>query len=335
MSSRRKKLQEEAARARKSKPQVGPDDISRITDKFFSPSSDKGPSPNEGPALNKGPLRGKGPALKDGPSPDNQLALQNDGPLPGEGLSFGEGLPPDFSLLNSLPDVEGFVFWFHQLTDYLCPQLSPPDQAIYLQLYRLSWGFGRSRCIIGFPKLAARANMSESGARLSTKRLAQKGLIKDVGMIFGKNREQGIEWEVFEPPALARFRASRNKGPLRGDGPSPNNGPSPPAPIKEINTQIKTTQTQPGVRALSRFTLEECRKYADHLKATGQGITNPGGYATTIHRTGEADDLIDEWLRPALDIDQCPDCKGQGVYYPDGFDKGAKKCRHEKLREGN
>jgi hypothetical protein len=27
----------------------------------------------------------------------------------------------------------------------------------------------------------------------------------------------------------------------------------------------------------SKFTIEECRKYAEHLRATGQGINNPGG----------------------------------------------------------
>jgi hypothetical protein len=28
----------------------------------------------------------------------------------------------------------------------------------------------------------------------------------------------------------------------------------------------------------------------------------------------------------------CPDCQGQGYYYPGGFNEGVKICRHEKLR---
>lgn len=52
------------------------------------------------------------------------------------------------------------------------------------------------------------------------------------------------------------------------------------------------------MRVGSKFSIEECRKYAQHLQATGQGINNPGGYATTIHRTGEADMLIESFLHP-------------------------------------
>jgi hypothetical protein len=86
----------------------------------------------------------------------------------------------------------------------------------------------------------------------------------------------------------------------------------------------------------SRFTHEECRKYADHLRKTGQGITNPGGYATTIYRTGEADELIEMWLNPPvqIDISQCPECQGRGFAYVDrtNHDKGVRLCKHEKLK---
>ncbi len=68
-------------------------------------------------------------------------------------------------------------------------------------------------------------------------------------------------------------------------------------------TSSETTHTQ-HLRAVgavavcggSRFTIEECRRYAKHLQSTGQGIKNPGGYATSIHRTGKADVLIEEFL---------------------------------------
>jgi hypothetical protein len=33
---------------------------------------------------------------------------------------------------------------------------------------------------------------------------------------------------------------------------------------------------------------------------------------------------------PRVDASKCPDCFGTGMYYPDGFDKGVAKCRHEK-----
>jgi hypothetical protein len=66
------------------------------------------------------------------------------------------------------------------------------------------------------------------------------------------------------------------------------------APNK-IKTLKENTQTPSGVRAGSRFSLDECRAYAESLRS--EGIQNPGGYATTIHRSGEADDRIEAFLR--------------------------------------
>jgi hypothetical protein len=112
---------------------------------------------------------------------------------------------------------------------------------------------------------------------------------------------------------------------------------------KNSNKELKNnTHTEPGVGVGigSKFTIEECRKYAQHLQSTGQGINNPGGYATTIHRTGEADMLIERFLRPevpspssTLDTSQCPDCHGSGFYYPKGVEGGVARCKHEQLRK--
>ena len=32
-----------------------------------------------------------------------------------------------------------------------------------------------------------------------------------------------------------------------------------------------------------------------------------------------------------VDASKCPDCFGAGMWYPEGFDKGVARCRHEKL----
>lgn len=34
---------------------------------------------------------------------------------------------------------------------------------------------------------------------------------------------------------------------------------------------------------------------------------------------------------PKLDAARCPDCFGTGMWYPEGYDKGVARCRHEKL----
>jgi hypothetical protein len=39
-------------------------------------------------------------------------------------------------------------------------------------------------------------------------------------------------------------------------------------------------------------------------------------------------------LRPSLaglDASKCPDCRGTGMWYPEGYEKGVARCRHEKL----
>lgn len=98
------------------------------------------------------------------------------------------------------------------------------------------------------------------------------------------------------------------------------------------SNQSSSGKPTPG----SRFRMAECFRFAKHLYDTGQGITNPGGYATSIHRTGEADDLIEQFLHPSepmvqINTDSCPDCHGSGFWYPQGVERGVTKCKHERL----
>jgi hypothetical protein len=101
--------------------------------------------------------------------------------------------------------------------------------------------------------------------------------------------------------------------------------------IKTVKTHTNT-HTQVGVG--SKFSLEECQRYAAHLKTTGQGINNPGGYATKIHQSGGADALIEKFLSPSpvLDISKCPECGGKGYFFPDPSKPETKRCTHEQLR---
>ncbi len=74
---------------------------------------------------------------------------------------------------------------------------------------------------------------------------------------------------------------------------------TPPQPLTAEPAQASVCVSEVEVKrgkSASRFNLSDCRRYAEHLKATGQGIINPGGYATKIHNTGEADELIETFL---------------------------------------
>jgi DNA-binding Lrp family transcriptional regulator len=240
------------------------------------------------------------------------------------------------NLMASLPDVSGYTKLWHQMTDHLYSQLTTAEQAVHIQLFRLSWGFGVPTCIIGLPKLAKRVGASATTIQKAIEGLIHKGLIKKLQIINGRGKLQGIEYEITPPPSLLKSTSLPESTRLPDSTSLVDSG------TNKVNTQKESTQTQEmGVRVCSNFSIEECRKYAKHLQSTGQGINNPGGYATTIHRTGEADLLIESFLNPSapvpeIDASQCPDCKGSGFYYPNGPGGGVTKCKHEKLlRNGN
>ena len=220
--------------------------------------------------------------------------------------------------------------------DEIMPTLDPYDQSVLWQLYRLTRGYHRDNCTIGFPRLATRCNISPKQAQISVGRLEKRGLIKRTGSDFGNRNvnERGNIYEVFLPEGreAQRTRVARNARVGQSATVAPDT-------VMKINTQNENTQTQSGVSVRSRFSLEECRRYADHLKQTGQGITNPGGYATKIFRSGEADAFIETFLNPQapLNISKCPTCRGSNFVYIDvsNPDRGVKPCRHEELLNQN
>jgi hypothetical protein len=239
------------------------------------------------------------------------------------------------SLMDSLPETAGFTKLHHQVVDHLYCQLSPKEQIVHIQLYRLAWGRGCPNCLISLPKLARRSNLSPRSTADAVSLLESKGLIRKGAAITGKGKEQGIEYWVTPAPALAKTASlAISASQARTASPAES---ARSIEYKEVTTHEENTQTQACVGVVSRFTLEECRRYANYLQKTGQGIINPGGFATTIHRTGEADTLIEFYLTPQpqrSDISMCPDCNGQGfkVIEKDGRE-GAVKCRHDRLEQ--
>jgi len=107
-------------------------------------------------------------------------------------------------LMSSLPDVEGYTKLWHQMTDHLYRQLTTTEQAVHIQLFRLSWGFGNATCLIGLPGLAKRIGASEKTAASAVNGLVAKGLVRKVRTVFGKDRVQGIEYEVKPPSSMVK-----------------------------------------------------------------------------------------------------------------------------------
>lgn len=189
-------------------------------------------------------------------------------------------------------------------------------------------------------KLAQTTGIRPTQLRVHIKTLEVRGLLKrlNVDLSNRNQHERGIEFEVLLP----RLAPTESVAPSKSVGGSDSAAPTESEPNKETHKETHTnTGADAGVQNLvgvgSRFNLRECRRYAEHLKASGQGITNPGGYATKIHRSGEADELIAAFLAPvetakAVDASLCPDCRGTGFYEPGGAGKGVARCTHAKLQ---
>jgi hypothetical protein len=213
------------------------------------------------------------------------------------------------------------------------PTLKPAAQIVLWRLFRLSVGFNSQTCFVTVGKLAEMCNLGTTVVRESLGYLEGRNLIKRLSVEYGaKNRhEKGITFLV----KLPRLTPTKSGAPTKYDAVTDFVASTKSKPNKEHTVKETHTNTS-DVRVGSRYSLAECRSYAEHLSRTGQGITNPGGYATKIHRSGEADELIAAFLEPvealpAVDTSQCPDCQGTGFWEPGGAGKGVAKCKHERL----
>lgn len=212
----------------------------------------------------------------------------------------------------------------NDIFDKVLKALHVYDQAVLLRLYRLSRGYHKDTCTVGYPTLAKACNISTRQAQISVERLVAAGLIEITGSEQG-GRERQARGNIYRMrlPAATPARGAIVQPATLARG----------ATNKEY-TLKETHKSTEGVGVRSRFALKECRTYADSLRL--EGIQNPGGYATKIHRTGEADELIEQFLHPrasapVVDASKCPDCQGTNFYYPTGSTGGVVRCKHERL----
>jgi hypothetical protein len=285
-------------------------------------ASETPPTPDVAPTRDVATTLGAAPPPHVAPPQTTQPPLQNVAP------PVDVALPADVA-------PEQFTRVVNGIFDRILPSLKPAEQLVLLRLYRLTRGFNKEICRVTIGKLATSCNIGTTATRLAVQALESRGYIRRAGTDVANTNQnnRGIDFEMLLPAAAP----PRRVGATRPVAPTPDAAP-PLDVANKIKTIKENTQTQEpaaGVRVGSRFSIEECRRYAQHLQSTGQGINNPGGYATTIHRMGEADELIEKFLNPTasiqVDSSQCPDCKGSGFYYPNGPTGGVAKCKHEKL----
>ena len=122
--------------------------------------------------------------------------------------------PTSIDILASLKNVAGYLQLSNTLIDSLFPQLSPDETVTYLHLYRLSWGFNNSTCIISLPALSKRTSISPRQVQRVLLSLENKSLIKKEGSIFGKGQIQGNIFRVAKLTSLANVASQDTKASL-------------------------------------------------------------------------------------------------------------------------
>jgi hypothetical protein len=100
------------------------------------------------------------------------------------------------NILASAPEIKGDSRLPHRFTDHICRLLKPDEQAVFLQLYRLSWGWGKETCFISNPRLSERSNVPLSSMKRAVIGLVSKGMIEKTGQTNGYGKEQGVEYRV-------------------------------------------------------------------------------------------------------------------------------------------
>lgn len=83
-----------------------------------------------------------------------------------------------------------------------------------------------------------------------------------------------------------------------------------------LSTELKIAAGRTSVSSVPAFLAEHLRRRLwkkDKRQVEAEAEQQSAGHA------------------PETDASRCPDCFGTGMWYPEGFDRGVAKCRHEKL----
>lgn len=103
----------------------------------------------------------------------------------------------------SVTPVKGEQRIPNTIIDGLLPLLEPIEAVIYLRLYRLSHGYRKQTCQVGYEKLSKSVNASDKTVRRAVDRLEKLGLIQRLGASFG-GASQGNHYFVRLPASTVR-----------------------------------------------------------------------------------------------------------------------------------
>lgn len=171
----------------------------------FIPRPDQASIQQIAPTQYGAPIPKTAPAQSE-PQPLRQIgATQYAGAIDAEGAEDVEIASAYTKLPNSWPEYVARTFGVYA-------------QVVYLQLFRLSYGFHRDWCQIGYPKLAERSGISVTAARKGAKELLDRGQIEQLAIDVANRDQQsrGIRWRVNIPEgaAIQRIAPTQQTAPI-------------------------------------------------------------------------------------------------------------------------
>jgi Helix-turn-helix domain len=203
------------AQALRSRPREQTDERPQLT-AVDGPSTEDRPSNTDSPSNVTSPSISDGLSLGQPPPPPVDSPSIPDSPTKEDSPSKEDIL----DLLKTIPHVAGHTALPHTFSDHLARWLSSDEQAVYLQLYRLSWGWNKSTCFISNPRLSERSGVPETSMRRAIRKLVSKKLIEKTNRVFGSQIDQGIEYRVFKLDSLARGDRASNMDSLSNVAPN-------------------------------------------------------------------------------------------------------------------
>ncbi len=139
--------------------------------------------------------------------------------IPSQGVPL-KGIPPEGTPLSEVEIKRNFCKVDIGVLDRAICTMDVYEQSVYIRLYRLSYGYGKNYCTVGYSSLMKSCNLKRNGITNALKRLAEKGWILAVGF----DRSKGTTYRIFLPDELDPTGMPLKGIPLKG------------TPLKDIPT---------------------------------------------------------------------------------------------------
>lgn len=164
------------------------------------------PKPGEAPER---PARAEPRSRQEPPSAQELSSAPERGAVPARKRSAQEeGSAQELS--SALARDAGYTQIPNAILDAVLPRLSLLEQAVYLRLYRLSYGFRSETCTVGFPALAKSCHCTDRAVRTAINRLEDLGLVERIGATFNAaSGPRGNIYRVAGGSLEARSRQER------------------------------------------------------------------------------------------------------------------------------